>query len=297
MRLYNSGNLVIQNGGTFTDAGERLQVIGNSRFSGTSTFTALATFSQGISIANTFKISSGTNAIAFQNNRIIFEGASAQPSGEFRFNFDDGGSANTNTSGNTGRLQISSNFGPNGGNATYTTTQINSTINQIGGATGVTRGLYVNPTLTAAVDWRSIEWSNNSGWGLYGVGTAPNYLAGELWIGYTTDQGAYPLQVNGSVYATSYFESSDIRLKDVITKKQSIDSFGAIQYKWKDGRDKNIHWGYSAQDVMNWIPDSVNINNDGHYTLDYNQAHTYKIATLEDRIALLEEEIKQLKNK
>jgi hypothetical protein len=42
--------------------------------------------------------------------------------------------------------------------------------------------LYVNPTLTAAADWRSIEWSNNSGWGLYGAGTAPNFLGGNLTV-------------------------------------------------------------------------------------------------------------------
>jgi len=36
---------------------------------------------------------------------------------------------------------------------------LNQTINQTGGANGITRGLYVNPTLTAAADWRSIETS------------------------------------------------------------------------------------------------------------------------------------------
>jgi hypothetical protein len=60
------------------------------------------------------------------------------------------------------------------------------TINQTGGANGITRGLLVNPTLTAAADWRSIEWSNNSGWGLYGVGTANNYLNGNLSVGTTS---------------------------------------------------------------------------------------------------------------
>jgi hypothetical protein len=43
-----------------------------------------------------------------------------------------------------------------------------------------------------------------------------------------------------------------------------------------------------------YIPDAINVNEDGHLTLDYNQAHTYKIAMLENRVAELE---KQLKNK
>ncbi len=117
--------------------------------------------------------------------------------------------------------------------------------------------------------------------------------AGELWVGYTSDQGAYLLQVNGSVYASAYYESSDIRLKQVLNQHQGVD-FGAIEYRWADARDNKLHWGYSAQEVMKFIPDAVNENKDGFLTLDYNQAHTYKIAMLEKRIAELEQ---QLKNK
>ncbi|MDP4366169.1 hypothetical protein QR509_26355, partial [Escherichia coli] len=72
------------------------------------------------------------------------------------------------------------------GTATWNSTLINTTINQTGGANGITRGLYVNPTLTAAADWRSIEWSNNTGWGLYGSGTSNNFMNGSLAIGTTT---------------------------------------------------------------------------------------------------------------
>jgi hypothetical protein len=117
--------------------------------------------------------------------------------------------------------------------------------------------------------------------------------AGEVLMGYTSDQGAYLLQVNGAVFASSYFESSDTRLKNITNTYNGLD-FGAIQYTWKDGRDAKLHWGYAAQDVMKYIPDAVNENKDGFLSLDYNQAHTYKIAMLENRIAELE---KQLNNK
>jgi hypothetical protein len=63
--------------------------------------------------------------------------------------------------------------------------------------TNIARGLYINPVLTAVSDWRSIEWSNNSGWGLYGAGTANNYLAGKLLIG-TTTVSTFALDVNGT---------------------------------------------------------------------------------------------------
>jgi len=56
--------------------------------------------------------------------------------------------------------------------------------------------LLINPTLTSAADWRSIEWFNNSGWGLYGAGTSNNYLAGNLSIGTLITGSA--LNISGS---------------------------------------------------------------------------------------------------
>jgi hypothetical protein len=37
---------------------------------------------------------------------------------------------------------------------------LNGTINQTGTSTSIVRGLYVNPTLTAAADFRAIETTN-----------------------------------------------------------------------------------------------------------------------------------------
>jgi hypothetical protein len=90
------------------------------------------------------------------------------------------------TSGTRNLVNINRNFSPTSGSGIYNLLLITSTINQTGGANGITRGLYVNPTLTAAADWRSVEFSNNTGWGLYGAGTANNYLAGGLGIGSTS---------------------------------------------------------------------------------------------------------------
>jgi hypothetical protein len=74
-------------------------------------------------------------------------------------------------------------FTRSSGTNIFTGVSLSPTINQTGGANGITRGLYVNPTLTSAASWRSIEWSNNTGFGLYGIGGAPNYLSGSLVIG------------------------------------------------------------------------------------------------------------------
>jgi len=91
------------------------------------------------------------------------------------------------TSGNAINFYIQDNqFAPTSGTATYFGLYINGGVNQTGGASGISRGLYIDYNIVAAADWRSIEWSNNSGWGLYGAGTANNYLNGRLGLGSTT---------------------------------------------------------------------------------------------------------------
>ena len=100
-------------------------------------------------------------------------------------------------------IRTASSFTPTQTDLRYTAFSIQPSINQGGTATGITRGIHVNPTISAVVDWRSIEWSNNLGWGLYGVGTAKNYLNGTTLIGTATDDGTNKLQVAGSISATA----------------------------------------------------------------------------------------------
>lgn len=50
-----------------------------------------------------------------------------------------------------------STFNPTSGTGTYITALLNPIINQTGTADGITRGLYINPTLTSAVDFRAID--------------------------------------------------------------------------------------------------------------------------------------------
>jgi hypothetical protein len=107
------------------------------------------------------------------------------------FVFINGQGARDITSGSGIYLSIQpQSFSPTSGTATFTTLQVTQTINQTGGANGITRGLFVNPTLTSASDWRSIEWSNNTGRGLWGTGTANNALAGATHIGSASNANA-----------------------------------------------------------------------------------------------------------
>ena len=148
-----------------------------------------------------------------------------------------------------------------------------------------------NPTVTNTTDFEL--WNPRDGYTRFATNNAERMRitsGGELLIATTTDSGDYKLQVNGSVYASAYYESSDIRLKNILSTKAS-DNFSAIEFNWKDGRDDKKHWGYAAQDVMKYIPDAIEVNNDGMMTVNYNEAHTWKIAQLEKEILELKAKI------
>lgn len=64
------------------------------------------------------------------------------------------------TSGTVNSIGATPQIVPSSGTAVFNMFNLNPTVNQTGGANGVTRGLYVNPILTSAADWRAIEVSN-----------------------------------------------------------------------------------------------------------------------------------------
>jgi hypothetical protein len=226
MRLTTNRNLIIQNGGTFTDDGvNRLQVGGDVKIKGSGNTNATT--------ALTVQDSSSQNILRLRNdgfylfgnsvNRPLFatvtgisspnvngtalqisiDNASARTTTGFDFLFSYG--TRDYTSGNVDVHRETASYTPTSGTGTFNMLVLQNTINQTGGANGITRGLYVNPNLTTgsgAADWRSIEWSNNTGWGLYGLGTAPNYLNGNLLIGSATDDLTNRLQVTGNAKIT-----------------------------------------------------------------------------------------------
>jgi hypothetical protein len=95
-------------------------------------------------------------------------------------------------------LRTSQSFAPVGLDTTHTSILIAPTINQTGGSTGITRGLYINPTLTAVASWRSIEVATGN--------VLFNTTSGNTIIGTTTDAGAkLYVKGNGSTSATTAF--------------------------------------------------------------------------------------------
>jgi hypothetical protein len=143
-----SGNVLIN---TATDAGFKLDVNGTARVQGALTITTGgASITGNVNIASSSLISSSryqcsTGLFAFGTTFLYGAGAQSSPSV---------------ASGSRSIFLSDASWNQTSGTADFASFRITGTINQTGTATGITRGLYINPTLTAAADWRAIEVSN-----------------------------------------------------------------------------------------------------------------------------------------
>lgn len=99
--------------------------------------------------------------------------------------FGIGGDSFVSTSGLNTLCTVQNTFAPSSGTASYIALHLTPTVNQTGGANGITRGVAVEPTLTSAADWRSFDTNVNSGFAYHSSGTAPSRFAGNVGIGFT----------------------------------------------------------------------------------------------------------------
>jgi hypothetical protein len=235
-----SGGVII--GGNSTTPTARLDVSGSSRFAG----NMIITGSGNTSATNALTTYNSVGNLIFlvrNDGATIFGGPSV---GTF-LTTDKGQSINTGAggmflgyfaTGDLGYVEIPSvtigrpnnrllnattgtqimgsvvgNYSPTSGTGLFRAFEIIPTINQTGGANGITRGLIISPTITAAADFRAIEWTNNAAiapsasWGLYGSGSAPNYINGNLSIGTLVTGSALTVSgssvMSGSLLATN----------------------------------------------------------------------------------------------
>jgi hypothetical protein len=145
---FNGGNFGI---GTTTDAGFRLDVNGTTRLNGLSSIngvgvanTALAVYGNG---------NGGGNYLFRMYDASAVERFYLTASGNFRLN----GATDTSTTGTDEKWRMVLNFAPTSGTREHNGIYLTQTINQTGGANGISRGLVIQPTLTAAADYRAIE--------------------------------------------------------------------------------------------------------------------------------------------
>jgi hypothetical protein len=166
MRIYQQGNVAIGHTATTTGrlhvrgAGGNIAVFETS--AGTSVVsistTGLLTAAAGIAVEFGAGISfTGTTGSISVSSGILYQTAM---NGGYQAGHVFRGLSNAsynNTSGDAYNAQFTMGFNPTSGTGRYAAILLSHTINQTGGANGITRGIFINPTLTSAPDFRAID--------------------------------------------------------------------------------------------------------------------------------------------
>jgi len=194
LRIWNDGAVGIGVGGT--NAGYKLDVNGTAR---TGAFTSASSIAAVTSItasnADGFNLTGGTLRISAQGggaNATI--GIFTQDQTTYGYNhaitFNSFNGLNTQTSGAaTSMVRIRQTFQVASSATSYSCLLVDPTINQTGTANGITRGLFIDPTLTSAADFRAIETTRGNV--LFAT------TSGNVAIGTTT--ALEKLQLNGGI--------------------------------------------------------------------------------------------------
>jgi hypothetical protein len=204
MRINSNGNVLIN---TTTDAGYKLDVNGTARVSSIMAGTQT-------SISSGVKLESDTNIRAWNQLQLGQFNSTNLTSSQLQYTASGASgymiansTSHTATTGAYYALRLQNNIAPTSGTGVFNLLDIVSTINQTGGANGVTRGLYVNPTLTSAFEFRAIET------------TAGNVIfnGGSVGVGTTTPTGRNGYGggtaievVNNSTYASFNLNGGNI---------------------------------------------------------------------------------------
>jgi hypothetical protein len=116
---------------------------------------------------------------------------------------------------------------------------------------------------------------------------------------------SYGLDVNasgtyGTIRATTdVIVTSDIRLKnelpDIVQGLEAVDKMRPIKYTLKDDEDENpkTHLGFSAQELLDIVPEVVSEDSEGIYNVAYQKL----VPVLVKAIQELTEEVRELKKK
>lgn len=154
----------------------------------------------------------------------------------------------------------------------------------ISGVLSISGQLYVNGSLITGGGGGG---GGDSFWALNGAGDGIFYTP-KVSIGGNVST-SNKLEVIGSVGASGgYFETSDIRLKNVLSVNPKIDltQINLIKYTLKDDKEENVHYGYSAQQVQEVCPDLVN-SSDDYLSLNYANVHSAMIHQLQEEVKML----------
>ena len=96
-----------------------------------------------------------------------------------------------------------------------------------------------------------------------------------------------------STNAVTYNTSSDARLKDVTGSSRGLDvinNLNPVAYNWK--ADNHSDEGLIAQEVEELVPNAVNQDEDGYYSMDYSKLVTHLVKGMQEQ----QEQIESLKS-
>lgn len=134
-------------------------------------------------------------------------------------------SLSTATSGTLSPVTLSTGFAPTSGTATMSYITVDGTINQTGGASGITRGLYVNPTLTASADFRAIQVDSGSIFlsnTITAGGTTGNQTINKISGTVNIAAAGTAVTVTNSLVTTSSLVFAVIRTNDATAQIKSV---------------------------------------------------------------------------
>ena len=211
------------------------------------------------------------------------------PSDVLRLFGSIGQSAISGTSGTSGTRGTSGTSGVSGANGTSGTSGV-SGANGTSGTSGTrgtsgTSGTSGNQGTSGTSGVSGVQGTSGTSalGGVTSIAGTANQIAVSAATGAVTVSLTSAVIISGNMTAAGFFESSDIRLKEVLKKDGDV-----IYFKWKDGDDKQ-HIGYIAQEKQETHPDQVDESN-GYLTLNYTEI-------LVEKVRALEKELANLKNK
>jgi hypothetical protein len=172
-----NGNFILQNGGTFSDGGQRLQVQGTSYFSDRIGFNSTATTN--VTLRNELPISGSTSSFGYYTSSIIQSGVTSSAS----------------------YFSIA----PQTQAASFT-------LSRLSGFEVNALSIGAGSTITEASAFYGNIASGTGRWNLYMAGTANNYLNGNLGLGVTpsawTNCKAIDISTIGSVFADGFSQNN-----------------------------------------------------------------------------------------
>ena len=279
LRMFTTGNVILQSGGTFTDAGFKLDVQGTGRFTGALSGTS-ATFSDNITITNAgrpYFIAKTTNSgeeagIKIQQSTVsdwYIGTAQGTPSAQDLAIRDvKNGRIPFYLSASTGAATFSSSVTAGG------------SLN-INNASTATPALYVNQN------------GNNNDVIRVNMQNASTYVLRVLWYDGANASG---IQVNSVGSAVSYNTSfSDFRKKKNFEKwdENVLGYFKDINPKLFNfdfqSNDSEKTKGFIAQEMVDKFPEAYPISTDGFYSFNPSGMIVYLMKAIQEQQQQIEE--------